>query len=652
MTERQPRERLYEVFADVDRDFGNKVDRALDIGTSHLNLPIGFLTRIQNGTQEIVYATGDHELLQPGESCPLDAAYCRRTIEIDGQLAVQDAAVSSSIDQRAVQTFDLGSYLGTKVTVDDELYGTVCFADREPRSTTFSESEELFLELLAELIGSALERRAYEQHLREQNERLQQEKQRFEGIAENSFDILFRIGMDGRFTYVSSAVERVLDYSPETLTGEYFHEFLADSASAAAARAYTQALDGRHVENLELDFLDRSGEVVVLEVNATPISADGEIVGVQGVGRNVTARKDRQRELRMKTQAIDAAAIGISMADMQQPDDPLVYANDGFERVTGYDAENVLGRNCRFLQGDRTDEATAARLRDAIDAGEPVTVELVNYRRDGIPFWNRIQLDPIYDDQGELAHYIGFQSDVTERKRTEQLIRLLNRVLRHNLRNDMTAVLGWSDMLRRDEGGDPTELGRRIERVSQELVDLSEHAREIERQARRDRQPRRLDPSALLDDLAADYRDRFPTATIGVDVRTDQFICAGSELERAVAELLENAVKHNPADEQTVHVSVTADDESIEVVVEDDGPGISEMEAEVVSSGRETALEHGSGLGLWLINWIVTRYGGSFQIRARGPDGDAGTTATVQLPAIGPDEPIEDAERGPTLLFF
>lgn len=643
-----PRERLYAVFADADLDVEEKIDRALDVGAAHVGLPIGFVSRIEDGTQRIAHATGEHDRVQPGETCPLRESYCRHTLESDGLLAVQEAAVSS-IDQRAIDAFGLGAYIGAKVVVDGEVYGTVCFASREPRDAAFSESEEMFLELLASLVGNALERRAHERDLRERTERLEREKRRFEGIAENSFDILFRVGLDARFTYVSAAVERILGYRPEALTGEYFTEFMTEEAAEDAAAAYDRLLAGESVENLELDFRARDGEIVVIAVNATPTADGGTVTGIQGVGRDVTARKERERELRVKNRAMDEADVGISIADPDEPDTPLVYVNDGFERITGYGAEEVLGRNCRFLQGERTDDAVVERLGNAIAAEESAVVELVNYRRDGTPFWNRLRVNPVYDERGDLSHYLGFQDDVTERKRTERLIALLNRVLRHNLRNDMTLFLAWGSGLRHGDVEDPRETGERIERAARELSALGEHARELEQYARRDRDPQRLDPRALCEGVRATQRERFPDGDVEVRVAAERDICAGAELREALAELVANGLKHDPSDDPRVSVSVFDAGDWVEVVVSDDGPGIDPVEAEVIATGEETALMHGSGLGLWLVNWIVTRYGGSFQIAA---DDDGGTTATVRLPAVGPGEAVADAERGPTVLFF
>ena len=668
MGERSHREQLYEAFAERESDVEERAARGLDVGTAALELPLGFLTRIDDGTQRIVQSTGDHELLQPGETCPLDEAYCRRTVESDGPLAVQHAAESDAVSDTALETFGLETYIGAKVHVDDEVYGTVCFADREERVDPFSEAETMFVELLARLVGQALERRERERERRERNEHLEREKRRFEGIADASFDVIFRIGLDGEFTYVSAAVERVLGYAPEELVGRDFVSLVADTSVEDAMAAYTGILDGGTAEGRELDFLAEDGDVVTLEVNATPVTEEGAVVAVQGVGRDVTARKERERELRLKTRAMDEASIGITIADATGSNTPLVYANEGFERLTGYGADDLLGRNCRFLQGPATDGESVGRLREGVAAASAVSTELVNYRADGTPFWNQVRVSPVADETGEVTRFLGFQTDVTERKRTEQLVRLLNRVLRHNLRNEMNVVLGIGSHLREAAvDTDPAALGERLTGTADRMVDLSERARELERYARTEREPERLDPERVLSEVAARYREQFPAATVDVAVETDYGVCAGRELDRALGELLENALKHATASEPRVSIEARtvagtpASDEHhsaevaadggpwVELRVEDDGPGIAEAEAAVIERGEETQLEHGSGLGLWLVNWVVTRYGGSCQVHTAEDTG--GTRVTLRLPAIEADTPVEDAARPPTVLF-
>ncbi|ELZ27574.1 pas domain s-box [Halosimplex carlsbadense 2-9-1] len=641
------RESLYEAFAGAD-DLDSQVADALALGTDYLSLDVGFLTRVDDGVQEIVQSVGDHDLIRTGETCPLDRAYCRRTVEVEGSLAVQHAGSSSLVSERALRTFEFGTYVGARIELDDGVYGTVCFADEPERDVPFSEAEQLFVELLAKLVGQSIERRDHERELRGRADRLAREKQRFEGIAENSFDVLFRVDPAGAFTYASAAVERVLGYDPDALVGAAITDHVHESSVEGAAAALSSVLDGEAVEQRELAFLDTDGNTVALEVNATPIRDGGEVVGAQGVGRDVSARKERERELRIKNRAMDEAEIGISLVDGTDPERPLVYVNEGFGRVTGYDPEELLGRNCRFLQGEATDPETVATLRAGIEAHEPVSTEIVNYRADGSPFWNRVQLYPIENDAGTVTHFLGFQDDVTERKRAERLRALLNRVLRHNLGNDITPFMAFGEMLRTGEH-DVADLGARIEDSAERLVALSDKARDLEELARRDPVHERLDAAEIVSGAVDDARDRSRPATVETAVETDRDLCAGIELRRALAELVENALEHGPAgSEPRVEVAAVDDGDWVELTVTDDGPGIDAMESAVVEHGRETALEHGSGLGLWLVNWVVTRYGGSFQV---GPADDGGTVARVRLPGIDEETPVDEVARPPTLLF-
>jgi PAS domain S-box-containing protein len=127
--------------------------------------------------------------------------------------------------------------------------------------------------------------------------------------------------------------------------------------------------------------------------------------------------------IRLKDRALSASAEGITIADARLPDRPLIYVNAGFERLTGYSRDEVLGRNCRFLQGAGTEADTVTDIRNAIQQGSACTVEILNYRKDGTPFWNRLAITPVEDESGELTHFIGIQSDVTARRNAEDELR-------------------------------------------------------------------------------------------------------------------------------------------------------------------------------------------------------------------------------------
>jgi len=613
----------------------------LRIGTDYLGVSTGFLTRITDGTQRIVQSTGDHPLLQPGEECPLEDAYCQQTVKIDGVLSVQDADSSADIADTSIETFGLETYVGAKITVGDELYGTVCFADRDGRADPFTESEELFVELLAERIGKALERESYETELAQRNRQLEAEKQRFEGIADASTDIIFRIDSSAEFTYVSSAVERVLGYDPVELVGTSFIEMSVSTDIEESLELYQRVLAGEMVEGVELKLETAGGERRVFEINAQPFDDGiGGEAGIQGVARDVTERKERRRELEVKDRAMNKAEVGIVIADAAQDDLPVTYVNEKFCDLTGYDRDAVIGTNCRFLQGDGTDQSSVAALREAIMAEESVSVEILNYRASGVAFWNEVTVTPVENAAGETVQFIGFQQDITPRKRREKLLDVMNRVLRHNLRNKMNIVLGGAT--------GATGAGQMVASAAEDVISLADRARDLHAVAQEDRNPERVDLDDVFDGLHQQFADEYPEATVEKVTKTPRDVVAGSEVAAALAEVMRNALVHDPADNTTVTLAAHDDGDEIAVTITDDGPGINQMERAVVESGTESALEHGSGLGLWFVNWVITRYGGSFRVASR--DEANGTVATIHLPAASEDDDVLAVARRPTTL--
>lgn len=137
----------------------------------------------------------------------------------------------------------------------------------------------------------------------------------------------------------------------------------------------------------------------------------------------------RQQWLTLKDRALAVAAEGITIADARAPGQPLVYVNEGFERLTGYASEEVLGYNCRFLQDQDSDPEAVAVIRQALRDQRECTVEILNRRKDGSRFWNRLSITPVHDAAGELTHFIGIQSDVTERRLAEAALRGANEEL-------------------------------------------------------------------------------------------------------------------------------------------------------------------------------------------------------------------------------
>jgi len=148
-------------------------------------------------------------------------------------------------------------------------------------------------------------------------------------------------------------------------------------------------------------------------------------------------------ELALKDRALEEAFDGITISDARRPDNPLIYVNSGFERLTGYSRNEVLGLNCRFLQGPAVSQSELDRIRISLRDKTPCTVLLQNFRKDGSLFWNRLSITPVRDASGEVTHFIGVQSDVTEEHYAREALRTANLELRsvnERVRRDLEAA--------------------------------------------------------------------------------------------------------------------------------------------------------------------------------------------------------------------
>jgi PAS domain S-box-containing protein len=506
------RERIYGIFGGSDTDLEAKVDRALDVGTEYLDLPIGFLTRIDDGVQEIVQSTGDHPLIQPAETCPLEEAYCRRTVEIDQILAIEDVSVSTEIPDAAVETFDLGTYIGAKILTDDETYGTVCFADEDQRGSSFTDAERFFVELLARLIGQTLERRNYERELAEREARLNEQAEIYRAVIDASFDFVFRTDPDGRFRYTSGTVADFLGYTSEELRGRSTSLVYPDEQTTERARRLVErVLDGETVETWDVPLETKSGEIVYADLRATPIY-DGDV-------------------------------------------------------------------------------PESARTLDDIVA---------------------IQ---------------GMARDASDRRRREGLISVINRVLRHNLRNEMTIISGYAEMLEAELDDELASKAESIGTTADRLLDLTEAAQRIEESRDPAVEPESTDVVPLVDRVVAQLQAREPDLRVTVDAPDAAVAETLPRLEVALWELLENAAKHGGST-PSIEVAIRNTDLQVVIAVIDTGPGLPESERSVLETGREMPLAHGQGIGLWLAYWLVTTLGGRLEVK----DVPQGTTIEVRLP--------------------
>jgi len=487
-------------------------------------------------------------------------------------------------------------------------------------------------------------------------------------------------------------------------------------------------------------YADAIGESIdgVQPVPAPKRAIRSRISGFAALRRYSERASDQQDQLELYGRAMDDAHVGITIADATAEELPLVYVNEQFCRMTGYDREDVLGRNCRFLQGPETDEAKRQQFRDAFAVEEPVTVELINYRKDGEQFWNEVEVLPVYED-GSVTHYIGFQRDVTERReratqletyehiiqtvtdpilvldteghvtytngtaqetfgpvpnsttfadlfdddgaaavedalstlresgeeqtrelslfgstggtatyqvrfqpasfgdeeqvivvarditdirRHQNRLAVLDRVLRHNLRNKLNIVAGHAQTLtaQSPEGERVSDAAESIETATGSLLDIVDAIREFDVRPDEASAVER-DVAAFVRECEPELRTEYPSAELRTDLPETARARCPAQLRFCLDELVGSAVER-ANESPTIWLTVTEGVETVTLRVRSDGEPLPDVEQRALAAGTETQLEHTQGVGIWLTQWAVEAVGGGLRVE-QGDDGTA-----------------------------
>ncbi len=223
----------------------------------------------------------------------------------------------------------------------------------------------------------------------------------------------------GRFLYLNDAHLKMVGYAAEELINQSWKELYEPDEIERIQQEILPILKKDGQWRGEAIAKRRDGSKFFEEVSLT-LTENGFIC----VCRDITEAKQAEIRLRILERAISASSNGIIITDPTKPDNPIVYVNPGFERTTGYTKEEVIGKNSRLLQGNETDQPVLDQLRTAFKEGEACTVTLRNYRRDGELFWNELSISPVCDAEGRVTHYVGIQTDITQRKRTQEALQL------------------------------------------------------------------------------------------------------------------------------------------------------------------------------------------------------------------------------------
>jgi PAS domain S-box-containing protein len=344
--------------------------------------------------------------------------------------------------------------------------------------------------------------------------------------------------------------------------------------------------------------------------------------------------------------AIEMTRMPMILTDPNQPDNPIAFANKAFLDLTGYEEGEILGRNCRFLQGAHTDRETVSEIRDAVIAGRSVAAEILNYKRDGTPFWNALFIGPVYDSDGKLAYQFASQLDVTRRRNTEQAFRQAQKMesigqltagLAHDFNNLLQVVNGNLELLSSCIDGD------RAKRYVENARSAADRGAKLTRQllafARKSRlEPRPTDLTALVTSFAEVIESSLGSSIelqLNLRRRLPKVMVDPEQLEMALLNIIINAKDAMPRggtvtiSTRQLHLNGDAaarqlnSGDYVALEVSDEGAGMTPEVAERATEPFFTTKKEGkgTGLGLAMASGFLQQSRGRLEIESRLEEG-------------------------------
>ncbi len=305
--------------------------------------------------------------------------------------------------------------------------------------------------------------------------------------------------------------------------------------------------------------------------------------------------------------------------------------NQAFVELTEYERTELVGADPTLVLGEADfaefNRKIQAVMRSDSSAGSILTT-VVTKSGQHKPVEVRFSLRET--EGGEYGGLAGVARDIRARRHREQKLDVLSRVLRHNVRNKLNLIFGHASILKESDNEQYHRAAEQIESAASELMSLSEKARTAQTEVGfNPSDDYQTDLVELTEHLAVKFRREYPAARIKTSLPEEVVADVPESYRIAVSELIENAIEHNLESQPLVRIQVTANDSTIQTVVEDECPPIRESDIEAINTGQETPLVHSVGIGLWLANWVSDTVGGRLQLERR-EDG-AGNRATIIL---------------------
>ncbi|MFN7922309.1 MAG: PAS domain S-box protein [Bryobacteraceae bacterium] len=561
---------------------------------------------------------------KPAAACGLRTAFCFPILAKREVMAVVEMYTGEPVDrdERLIRVAEqVGTQLG-RLFERRQSYESLVRAKRQLESRVEERNVEL-RKLNQALLNEIKDREKVQLALRDA-------ATRFRNLVHTVQDVIFSISGPGRLDSLNPAFQNVTGFQAADWLGVRAIRLIHPEDRRYAIDQMARLASGDAVPAFEIRILTASGKWAYVECSISRQEQSRGVTGIFGVARDITERRKAGEELLLRDRAMASTSEGISITDASDPNMPFLYANSGFVKLTGYGANEVLGRTWRDFRSEATSKGFD-NLWDAMTLGASCMEEVKILRKDDSEFWGRISVTPVRDGSGNLTHYVGILSDITQQKEAERVKNDLLSTVSHELRTPLTSLRGFAELMLEREF--PPERRRKfieiIHKESTRLSNLINDFLDLQR-IESGRQTYKFVP-VRLDKMVQETIEIFRGSgtrhqfSVVADAGLPMVMADADRIRQVLTNLISNAVKFAPNGGPIMarlQLVEEGPQRFVEVAVADRGMGMSQETISKLfqkffrADNTETRKIGGTGLGLALVKQMVEAHHGKIWVES------------------------------------
>jgi len=462
---------------------------------------------------------------------------------------------------------------------------------------------------------------------------------RFRGLVESSEDWIWEVDANGVYTYASPRAEEILGYSPDEIINKTPFDFMPEDEGKRVSKIFNEITESRSkIINLLNANKHKDGRIIYLETNASPMfNEDNDLIGYRGIDRDITVRRKQDDELRTLWQGVEQSSISIIITDVEGV---IEYINPFFCEMSGYTPDEVIGQKPRLLKSDYHIDSYYESLWKEISSGRTWNDEMCNKKKNGEIHWEQVTISPVFSEENKITHYIAFKEDISQLKEAELIKDDVEKILRHDLKNPLNAIIGFPQLLIKSGGLNDKQLSfcRHIEDSGKRMLSMINNYFDMIKIERGiyDVKYNIINIFNVIESVFHDIEQIASRKNVEMkyssENKENEILVKGEHflLYNSFLNLIKNAVEASPK-QQSVNIKVFKKDNEVLVEINNFGSVPKNMRQCFFDKYATSGKLHGTGLGTYSAKIMLNAMGASVDLNIPSEDK---TSISIKFPSF------------------